>query len=241
MSQSLETGVIVRYRVPGFSERWTLPEGTVPEAAWHYERAEQFRNRAASGLARAGRSAAVYRNLALRVRQDRPRVGFDPDICVVEPPPPEPRAIDSLKLWLPDHRAPRLVVEFVSKSHPTKDYVEVPDQCAAIGVEELVLFDPTRAGPRAHRSLLQIWRRAPDGGFERVSAGDASAFSAVLDAWLIPSATERALSIAADPDGRQLWPTVEEAERADKEIERAGKEIALMRVAELEAELARKP
>jgi hypothetical protein len=125
-----------------------------------------------------------------------------------------------------DHPAPRLIVEFVSKSHPTKDYVEIPDQCAAIGVEELVLFDPTRSGPRAHGggNLLQIWRRANDGGFERVFAGDSSAHSSVLDAWLIPSASERDLSIAGDRRAH-LWRTSDEA----AEAERAAKEAARSR------------
>ena len=238
MTQSLEREVTVRYRIPGFSERWTIPEGTVPETAWHYERAEQLRTRAARGLERAGRLAIVYRNLAIRVREDRPQIGFDPDICVVEPPPPEAHAIESLKLWLPEHHPPRLVVELVSQSHPTKDYVEVPDACAAIGVEELVLFDPTRAGPRAHGggSLVQIWRRGPDGGFERVSASDASTFSIVLGAWLIPNAARRELLIADDPSGLGLWPTSEEL----AQTERAEKEAALRRVAALEAELSKK-
>ncbi len=242
MSASVPSEVEVRYRVSGFSERWTIPEGAVPEARWHYEGAQAFGERVSFGLERAGRRAAVCRNLAIRVRRDRPNVGFDPDVCVIEPPPPDEARLDSLKLWAAGHAPPRLVVEFVSRQHPTKD---VPDICAAIGVEELVVFDPTRSGPtsRGGGALLQIWRRAPDGSFERAFAGDTNAPSSVLGAWLIPKRETRELVVADDPEGAALWLTREEqaaAERAAREVERAAKEAALARVAELEAELARK-
>jgi hypothetical protein len=186
-------------------------------------------------MERAGRDALLLRNLAIRVRQDKPQVGFDPDVCLLDPPPPEGEEIESLKLWAVGHGPPRLVVELVTQSHPLKDYVEVPDQCAAIGVEELVVFDPKSLGPRTHgrRALLSVWRRSADGGFERIHAGKTPTFSVVLGAWLIPVPKPADLMIADDPEGRLPWPMPAEAERA-------AKEAALQRVAELERELARR-
>lgn len=229
------TGVIVRHRVPGFSERWVLPEVRVPEAAWHDDAAEIVRRTLERWVRRTARDAAVYRCIAVRMQKERPQVGFDPDVCVVEPAPPDPRGIDSIRIWEPGHSVPRFALEVVSKNHPYKDYAEVPDQCAAAGVEELVVFDPARAGPRAQgqRRLLSVWRRDEDGSFERLVAGDGPAWSRYLEAWLVPSDGGSLLRIADDASGRGRWPTVEEAALADKEA-------ALRRVAELEAELRRR-
>ena len=47
------------------------------------------------------------------------------------------------------------------------------------------------------------------------------------------------LRIASDETGTDWWMTAEEAERAAKEAERAAKEVALRRVVELEALLAK--
>jgi len=126
-------------------------------------------------------------------------------------------------------------VEVVSPSHPYKDYREIPETCAAAGVRELVVFDPKLAGPRAGGGphLLQLWRREPDRSFVRIHAGGTPAFSEVLGAWCCPIETGKRLAISDDADARQLWPTREQAERQSKEA-------AQRRVAELEAELARR-
>jgi hypothetical protein len=48
------------------------------------------------------------------------------------------------------------------------------------------------------------------------------------------------LRLALGPHGADLFPTAEEAERAAKQAERTAKEAALQRIAELEAELAKR-
>lgn len=83
-------------------------------------------------------------------------------------------------------------------------------------------------------------KRAGDGGFERVYANDGPFECATVKAWLLPSADRKELDLSDDREGGALWLTTEAAERAAKETERAAKEAALLRVAELEAELARK-
>jgi Uma2 family endonuclease len=247
-------GVVVRHRVAEFSPDWVLYEGRVPEAPWHDLAAEHIRRVLQSYVDRERPSAAVYRNCAVRMLRERPSVGFDPDVCFVDPAPAKGHRIDSLKTWLADHHVPLLSIEVVSKSHPTKDYVQVPDQCAAAGIRELVIFDPARAGPRSARYLLQVWQRAEDGGFERVHAGDGPARSSLFDAWWIVDSERHLLRLSDDASGTRPWPTDEDIERqraederqrAEDERQRAEDErqradAAAARVAELEAELARR-
>jgi Uma2 family endonuclease len=254
--------IVVQHQITGFSESWTIEDMPVPEGAWHDRVLTLLMALLDCWIARTDRRAAAFRNLAVRVREDRPQLGFDPDVMVVEPAPPAALELASLRLWEPGHLPPALVVEVVSPGHPYKDYADTPDRCAATGVRELVVFDPMLAGPRAFGGphLLQGWRRTEAGTFERVTAGQQPFLSGVLGAYVVPpSDASHLLRIADDEAGTRLWPTAEEveraakeaertakeaertakeAERAAKEAERAAKERALARVAELEAELS---
>jgi Uma2 family endonuclease len=224
--------VVLRYELPGFFERWTLSEEPVPESAWHDACLELLKALLVAWVRRTGHDAAVYRNLAVRVRQDQPKVGFDPDLCVVEPIPPEADDLDSLLLWRPEHRTPLLVIEVVAPHHPYKDYAETPEKCAALGVSELVVFDPKLAGPRAGGGphLIQLWRRQQDASFVRIHAASSPVFSPLLGAFWQPIDERRRLGISDDREGTRPWLTAEQTERA-------AKDDALRRVAELEAEL----
>jgi Uma2 family endonuclease len=259
-----DASVLVQHRVQGFSEEWVIVEQPVPEAAWHDRALELLRALLEHWIARTGRDAVVFRNLAIRVRSDRPQVGFDPDLALVSPAPPGAMELSSLRLWDPAHHVPALVIEVVSPGHPYKDYVETPDKCAALGVRELVVFDPVLAGPkvRGGAQRLQLWRRTDAGAFERVAAGDEPVFSELLGAYLVPTEQGRRLRIAEDQGGQRLWLTEGEEERAAKEAERTAKEAeraareaerakweaeraeererALARIAELEAELRKR-
>jgi Uma2 family endonuclease len=226
-------GVLVRYRVPGFSEEWVIGTEPVPEAAWHDGAVEHLRALLAHWLGRTSRNAAVFRNLAVRVDAARANVGFDPDLLVVEPAPPGAEDLSSLRLWEPGHAAPSLVVEVVSPGHPYKDYADIPDRCAALGVRELVVFDPLLVGPKALGGArrIQMWRRVETGVFERVAAGEGPFASEYLGGYLFTEDRGRLLRIAEDERGERPWPTPEQSERAQKEQ-------ALARVAELERELS---
>jgi Uma2 family endonuclease len=235
--------VLVQHRVSGFSDQWVLWEEKVAEAAWHDRTLTLLWALLAHWVHRSGRDAAVFRDLAIRVNRDRPSLGISPDIILVEPAPPGASELSSLRLWEPRHAVPSLVIEVVSPGHPHKDYVDVPDQCAALGVRELVVFDPLQVGPKAHGgpALLQMWR-TERGVFRRVAIGDGPLHSEVLGAHLVVTDEGRRLRIASDPEGHELWLTAEEAERSQKEAERREKEAerrekerALARVAELEA------
>jgi hypothetical protein len=194
------------------------------------------------------RPCFVPRNLAIRWLETSPRVGIDPDVCVLDPPPPEVTELSSLCLWRPGHVPPSICFEIVSRNHPHKDYAELQDRYALVGTRELVVFDPFLAGPSALGGpvLLQLWRRDRVGMLERVHAGDTPVASEVLGAWLIPTTTT--LEIADDREGARRWPTWEELaaaneaetqrERAEKERERSEKERERAARLELERRIA---
>jgi hypothetical protein len=224
----------LRYRLDDFSDSWIIPEEPVPESAWHDGCLELVKALLSLWVQRTARDAAVFRDIAVLAKRERPRVGFNPDVCLVEPAPPEANVLESLRLW--EHTTPRWAFEAVSPNHPYKDYAVVPEKCAIVGVEELVVFDPLLAGPRARGGpwLLQLWRRAADGTFERVQAGSAPVRSAVLDAWLIPDATARRLTVAGREDGSDRWLTAAEHAHAEADTARAEADLA-----RAEADLAR--
>jgi len=232
--------VRVSYSVPRRRPGWDLSEETMPESIPHDLAVELLKAILAHFAATVRKTAFVARNLAVRWDEQNPSVGVDPDVCLLDPAPPGVQDLTSLRTWLPGHVTPQLAVEVVSEN-PKKDYSIAPDKYGAAGVRELWVFDPLLAGPSAHGGpyRLQTWVREGD-EFFRTHAADAPAFSPLLEAWLVPSADGRLLRIADDRDGNHPWPTAEEAERAERDAERAAKEAALARVAELEAELRRR-
>lgn len=198
----------------------------MPESKPHDRGAEAVFAQLDAWVERTKRDAVVCRNLALRWEEDRPNIGVDPDVCVIEPAPPEGNDIQSLLTWNTGHFPPVLAVEIVSASRPGKDYTESPAKYAACGVEELWIFDPHMAGRRSIGGpyRIQVWRRNVDDDFSRVYAGEGPAHSEVVRAWLFATNEGRTLRIANDEAGTSWWMTREEAERAAKEAERAAKE-----------------
>jgi hypothetical protein len=209
--------------------------------------AHRLKNLLERWVAGLSRPCAVPRNLAIRWLEDFPRIGIDPDVCVLDPPPPEASELSSLCLWKPGHLPPSICFEIVSRNHPHKDYAELQDRYAFVGTRELVVFDPFLAGPRAlgGPTLLQLWRRDRTGMLERVHAGIEPAASEVLGAWLLPTRT--LLEIADDRAGSRRWMTGDEVadikqaeaerERAEKERERAQRLELERRIAEIEAKV----
>jgi Uma2 family endonuclease len=239
----------VVYPVPATRPDWTLPEEPVPESQPHDQALDLLKALLLAWVARTGRSAQVARNLAVRWDREHPNVGTDPDLCVIEPTTPEGDELTSLCLWSPGHEAPRLAIEVVSESNARKDYLSAPERYAAAGVGELWVFDPKLVGPAHHGGpyRLQVWQRDEDRDFVLCYAGPGPAYSPYVRAHLVAVDEGRKLRIADDAELTRFWMTAEEAERtakeaerAAKEAERAAKEAALARVAELEAELARR-
>ncbi|MEZ4226556.1 MAG: Uma2 family endonuclease [Polyangiaceae bacterium] len=243
------TLVAVHYRVRPVTDAWILPEVPVPESHPHSLLVRYFVALLEAWAARSGVDAIVASNLALRWHEADPRIGIDPDVALITPPPPDMRELSSLCLWKPGHFAPRLAIEVVSEGHPYKDYRDLHEKYAASGVGELWVLDPFGHGPRALGGpvAIQQWvRREPM--LERVHFGAGPVFSEAVQAWL----WSEPLRITSDAQGKQLWLTGEEyertakeaeraskeAERAAKEVERAKREAAEARAAELEQQLA---
>lgn len=221
--------VIRRSEVVPDLERWVLTEETVPESSPHDLLSERIRALLLGWAAHAGRAVKIGRNLAVRWDRQHPQFGVDPDVYLVEPPPPEGDAVRSLRLWKKGHMAPRLAVEIVSAQHPTKDYVIAPQKYAVCGVEELWILDPFLEGPRAHGGpfRIQVWRRQDDGAsFALVHAGEGPAWSEVVQGWIhaVRTPAGESFDLSSDEAGAERWLTPEETERAAKERERAAKE-----------------
>jgi Uma2 family endonuclease len=216
----------LRYDVDVWRDDWTVEDDEkVPESRGHELRGERTRRLLDGWKIRTGRDVQVGRNLALRWDEAHPRIGVDPDVYVVEPPPPEGDEVTSLRTWETGHYPPLLAIEIVSPSRPDKDYDSSPEKYAASGTQELWVFDPYMAGrARGGPLRLQIWRRDGDGGFNRVYAGEGPARSEAIGAWVFAIDEGRSLAIADDEAGTSWWMTVEEE--------------ALGRVAELTARLA---
>lgn len=254
--------VTLRYDVARVRDDWTLSEDPVPESSAHDRVCDLLKLLLLAWAARRERSAKIGRNLAVRWDESHPSVGVDPDVYVIEPPPPEGDELTSLRLWEEGHHAPLLAIEVVSPTRAQKDYVSSPEKYAASGTRELWVFDPKLAGPDAHGGpfRIQVWTRDEDDAFRRTFAGEGPAWSPAIEGWLFAIDEGRSLRIASDEAGTAWWMTGEEAERAAKEAERAAKEAeraakeqalrdveaeraakgeALRRIAELEAELAR--
>lgn len=232
----------LRYGSEDADKRWLMELEDVPDHPLHdaiialLMLVLQFRYR--------DKDAFVARNLGCRWDPEDARVGVDPDIVLIEPAPP--KGLSTLRVWRPDHPAPRLAIEVVSENSATKDYLESPSRMARLGAEELWIFDPGLHGPTLDDLggpfVLQIWRRSPvEDAMKLTYAGDPPAYSPALEAWLVTVDLEkgRHLRLSDDAEGTRLWPTQAEAaeERAVAEARRA--DAAERRAEALELELTR--
>jgi Uma2 family endonuclease len=225
--------VSIRYPVRVSPEAWVIPEGPVPESTAHDAAVLRIYLLLAAWAARHDAVRAA-RNLAIRWLESHPRTGIDPDVCLLDPAPGDFDDLTSLRLWEPTRVVPRLCVEVASASHPYKDYTSIHERYAAMGTEELVVFDPLLVGPASLGGpvSLQLWRKDATKTFDRVHFGNEPVYSEVLDAWFI--ADGRTLHIADDRRGTRRWLTDAESARLEAESEKG--EAARARV---EAERAR--
>ncbi len=239
-----ERRVELVFEVPWSHPAWVLEDEQVPISAAQDDASTVIASTWREWARREGRAVRVRRDLAVRWDEQHPRVGVDPDVCLLEPPPATVDAeLTSLRTWEPGNHPPRVSVEVVSEGNAAKDYDLGPRKHAASGVGELWVFDPQRFGPDVDGGpwRLQVWARGRRGEFRRVYAGDGPAWSEYFRAWLVVSPDGMSLRLADDEAATRVWPTeaeAAEAARAESERERAEKERALARLAEYEALLA---
>jgi Uma2 family endonuclease len=228
----------VRYAEPVWNPAWAVPEVPVPESDTHDLAIEYLRSLLLAWAERTARDVKVARNLGIRWVKEEPRCGFDPDLCVIEPPPPRDRTLSSLRLWEPAHTAPKLAIEIVSSGHPYKDYIDTPERASACGITELWVYDPMLVGPKARGGphLLQVWSRDTRGEFSRSHAGNGPAHSPFLNAWLLPAASklpsDAKLKLSDDRNGNAVWPT--ELQLVEQKTARE-RELLLAEIAHLKA------
>ena len=136
--------------------------------------------------------------------------------------------IDSWKTW-ETGIIPPLAIEVVSQDH-LKDYRDGPASYNALGVKELIIFDPDFGTQLTERMRFQVFRRVGKRGLVRVEATNAEHVrSRVLGCFLRSTGSDPdmvRLRLATGPEGKQIFPTEAEAERAAHEAERAAHEAA---------------
>ena len=214
VTDTVQTVVALRYPLDRIPDEWEIPEVPVPESVAHYQLVSYLHALLSAWAQREGRNLLVASNLAVRWVEDRPRVGIDPDVLLVDPHPPIGRDDASLRLWEPQMGPPLLAIEVVSQSHPYKDYRDIPERYAAMGVQELWVLDPGRFGPSrlGGPHLIQRFVREDDATLVRRYAGEGPCHSSVVDAWVC-SGAEPGITVCADAASERPWLTGEEAER----------------------------
>jgi hypothetical protein len=255
MSDS-DAHITVTYGCPRWLPEWAVPEVPVPESDTHDLGIEDLRSTLLAWIGRTGRNVKIARDLGIRWYRPERRAGFNPDLCLLEPPPPDAH-LSSLRLWEEEHRPPWLAIEVVSPGHPYKDYVDTPERCAACGIAELWVYDPLLAGPKRSGGPfpLQIWTLDGD-TMTRIHASSAPGYSPALNAWLLPGLHPMAgkmktsfrgpelveaptnlakarLRISNAQVGGDVWPTLAEVERTRTERQRARAEQEQARADEL--------
>lgn len=154
-----------------------------------------------------GREAYVGWDVFVEWDPNDPRARVSPDMFLLDGQ--SPRIAPSIWCtWEPGCDPPRLAMEIVSKKSRAKDYDLNPSRYAALGVEELAIFD---ADPRGEQAFaLQLYRRTSRGQFLRVYAGPGPAESKVLGAWLVVTDGGAHVRLARDAAGADLVLIAEE-------------------------------
>lgn len=161
-------------------------------------------------------------------QQYAPTQSLSPDIYVVPGLPPD-AVPGSIKTWeLGKEGIPIFAIEIVSTDKP-KDYERAPVRYDELGIQELVIYDPTFES-RHHGKRFQVYRRLPKKGLRLVdSTNDDRVESRVLGCFLreVQEGSSPRLRLGVGKRGEALVPTQEEVAEQRAETERVAKEAAL--------------
>jgi Uma2 family endonuclease len=217
----------------------------VPETKWHLELKTlvyQFLKLAFADQAHIGCDQFVYWDAG------NPRMCLAPDAFLRFGGPDE--LFGSWKVW--ERGAPHVAVEIIS-DHDARDrnWEGKLLQYRHLGVRELVRFDPEAAEKK-----LQVWHRVEDDLVEREAPPESMRSNVLPGYWLVvPDAKlGPSLRLSHDEQGRALFLTPTEAEAQARQAEAQARQAeaqarqaeaqarqaAEARIAQLEAELARR-
>jgi Uma2 family endonuclease len=146
-----------------------------------------------------------------------------PDVYVLPGVDPK-RRVRSWKTW-EEGIAPCFAVEVVSLD-VDKDYIDVPSLYNELGIDELIVFDPSYE-EESNRFRFQLFRRIAKRGLVRVDVTNEDRIrSKYLGCYVraVGKLGETRLRLSTGPSGSVLIKTDVEHERAEKEYERAEKE-----------------
>ena len=175
-------------------------------------------------IAEQARKAYVGWDVFVEWDPNDPRARVSPDAFILDGQDPT-IAPSMWQTWAPGCDPPPFALEIVSPRSRAKDYDTSPPRYAALGVQELAVFDAAPSGDDAYP--LQLFRRSSRGQFLRVYAGAGPAWSEVLGAWLVVTHGGARVRLARDAEGTDLVPTADEQALAARDRAAASEEQAL--------------
>jgi Uma2 family endonuclease len=182
-------------------------EGKMGQGGAHATAVKLFVDALLAWLAEKARKAYVAWDVFVEWDPNDPRARVSPDAFILDGQ--APTITPSMwQTWEPGCDPPPFALEVVSSRSRTKDYDGSPLRYAALGSEELAIFDPEPHGDDAFP--LQVFRRTPRGQFLRLYAGPGPVKSEVLGAWLVVVDEGAHVRLARDAAGAELVPTAEE-------------------------------
>lgn len=184
--------------------------------------------------------------------QGQPQFNRAPDLYIV-PTSLVSANVGTIKTWVDG--TPSFALEVVSTDRH-KDYQSAPASYDAMGVDELIVYDPNVTARSRKRVRFQIFRRIQGVWAKVLSTNDDRVRSEILGCWFVVGLDQgiAVLRVGLDPTGEELLLTPAERaiaferlalqERQEKEkalaaeqIVRAEKEAALRELAELKKKL----
>ena len=177
-------------------------------------------------LTQRGVKAFVGADQFIYWHQHDPHARVSPDVYLLPGVDPHTR-VRTWKIWQ-DRVVPSFAFEVVSQDWE-KDYTEVPARYAALGVAEVVIFDP---GYTEHPEGVrwQVLRRVGKRGLVRVEAKRADRVrSRALGCWLrvVGEGRDTRVRLAVSARGDELVPTAEEREEAERGAVRSAQPFAV--------------
>lgn len=161
-----------------------------------------------------------------------------PDVYTIDDEEIPAWGVKSWKTWEHDGKGPTLAIEVVSDEY-AKDYADtVLERYQALGVRELVRYDPGALG-RKHRERFAHYVRDDRGKLARRVTSDNRVRLLSYDFWLVHHLHDM-LRVGVGPKGASLWPTsAERIAAAEAEVKAAAEAQAEASEAQSRAEAER--